>query len=73
MNTKQAAVISENVVIASAYRYTGFRQSAWMICSSAESSVPECPMPIQKMKVAMYRLQTSGLFMPDTPMPRLYW
>ncbi len=35
------AVISEKVVMASAKRYIGLRQSAWMMCNIADSKVPE--------------------------------
>jgi hypothetical protein len=63
------AVATAKIVEASAARKIAVRQGTRRRNSTAEISVPACPMPTQKTKVVMNEPQLTGLLMPVTPMP----
>ena len=58
-------------VIASAERFTAVRQRWRKRNSTAEISVPACPMPIQKTKFVMSNAQPTVRLRPHVPIPTI--
>ena len=65
-----APQISEKLVISSAARVMGRRNSALKTRRMADTNVPLWLIPIQKTRVTMNRPQPTGRRMPAMPMPQ---
>ena len=64
-----ARTSTAKIVMASAARLIDVRHFCRKRKSTAEISVPACPMPIQKTKLVMSKAQPTGWFKPQMPMP----
>ena len=64
-----AAQVAARRVIASAKRFSEFRQCCPVTSSTAEMKVPACPMPIHQTVLEMAMPQLTGMLMPQTPTP----
>ena len=73
MTGYRPAQMTAKMVMASAERLIDVRHFCRNRSSTAEISVPACPIPTQNTKFVMSKPQPTVRFKPQVPMPVMVW